>query len=177
MFWCLIASWFHLIVFSNIWNSWAGIYVGGSKVVHFTQPNIVSGAPSLFFAPFNWSSASRCTNVALGINVSASSTMCQLQVKMFQLRAQMCQLQPQTCLQPVLFLTVDFNKRKVGLSSFAWIISWIVEHCIVLIMESASQFSFVESRRHMHHCTIWSSRGNIHRAMYLLQNGFGNYAL
>ncbi|KAJ8539356.1 hypothetical protein K7X08_013608 [Anisodus acutangulus] len=60
-----IYSWRTLFAYSH-----HGIYVGGSKVVHFTrEQNIVSGDPILFSAPLNCSSpsstnvSSTCTNI------------------------------------------------------------------------------------------------------------------
>ncbi|XP_059285402.1 protein LEAD-SENSITIVE 1-like [Lycium ferocissimum] len=137
-----IYTWRTLFAYSH-----HGIYVGDSKVVHYTQQNSVSGEPILSSAPFKCSSASSA-NVGLGTEVS---TTCSIPECVFQ------------------------QKR-----------SGVVLSCLNCFLGGGQLYrfeygvntSFLLTRIRGGTCTTAQSdppEDVIHRALYLLQEGFGSY--
>lgn len=122
-----------------------GIYVGGSKVVHFTrEQNIISGDPILWSVPSNCSSASS-TNV--------SSTCTNIPDCGFQQKESGVVLSCLDCfLGDGLLYRFDYGASPL----------------VLLTKLRGGTCTTAQSD---------PSEAVIHRAMHLLQNGFGNYAV
>lgn len=134
-----IYSWRTVFAYSH-----HGIYVGGSKVVHFTRDqSIVSGDQILFSAPLNCSSAS-------STNVSSTCTN---------------------------ILDCGFQQKASGVV-LSCLDCFLGEEGLLYRFDYGTSPSVFLTKLRGGTCTTAQSdppEAVIHRAMYLLQNGFGNY--
>ncbi|XP_006360725.1 uncharacterized protein [Solanum tuberosum] len=140
-----IASGDHIYTWRTVFAySHHGIYVGGSKVVHFTRDqNVVSGDPILFSAPLNCSSAS-------STNVSSTCTN---------------------------IPDCGFQQKESGVV-LSCLDCFLGEEGLLYRFDYGASPSVFLTKLRGGTCTTAQSdppEAVIHRAMYLLQNGFGSY--